>query len=136
MFSKISAKLVSFLYLKTEFYCSYVLALFTNFGVVAAIPPIMAKLIIILRSLCVNTSEFWNSLGKQLKVMMILPLMNILCYHMPDFEDSSILTTNNNKFKVTLMESLLINRDHPPLNKNMQSLPWNFLILEEQSIIT
>ena len=26
-------------------------------------------------------------------------------------------------FKVTLMESLLINRDHPPLNKNRHSLP-------------
>ena len=40
--------------------------------------------------------------------------------HTPDF---SILATNNNDFKVTLMESLLINRDHPPLNKNTQSLP-------------
>ena len=26
----------------------------------------------------------------------------------------------------TLMESLLINRDHPPLNKNKQSLPLEF----------
>ena len=42
--------------------------------------------------------------------------------HKPDFEDLSILATNNNDFKVTLMESLLINRDHPPLNKNKQSL--------------
>ena len=41
----------------------------------------------------------------------------------PDFEDSSILATNNNDFKVALMESLLINRDQPPLNKNKQSLP-------------
>ena len=41
--------------------------------------------------------------------------------HTPDFEDFSILTTNNNDFKVTLMESLLINRDQPPLNKNKQS---------------
>ena len=32
--------------------------------------------------------------------------------HATDFEDFSILTTNNNDFKVTLMESLLINRDH------------------------
>ena len=45
------------------------------------------------------------------------------CNHKPDFEDFSILNTNNNDFKVTLMESLLINRDHPPLNKNKQSLP-------------
>ena len=45
------------------------------------------------------------------------------CNRTPDFEDFSILATNNNDFKVTLMESLLINRDHPPLNKNKQSLP-------------
>ena len=41
----------------------------------------------------------------------------------PDFEDFSILATNNSDFKVTLMESLLINRDLPLLNKNKQSLP-------------
>ena len=29
--------------------------------------------------------------------------------HAPDFEDFSILSTNNNDFQVTLMESLLIN---------------------------
>ena len=46
-----------------------------------------------------------------------------LCHHAPDFEDFSILATNNNDFKVTLMESLLMNRDHPPLNKKQQSLP-------------
>ena len=46
----------------------------------------------------------------------------LFCNHTPDFEDLSILATNNNYFKVTLMESLLINRDHPPLNKNKQSL--------------
>ena len=40
--------------------------------------------------------------------------------HTPDFEDFLILATNNN---VTLMDSLLINRDHPSLNKNKQSLP-------------
>ena len=39
------------------------------------------------------------------------------------FEDFSILATNNNDFKVTLMESLLINRDHPPLNEIKESLP-------------
>ena len=46
----------------------------------------------------------------------------LFCNHTPDFEDFSILATNNNDFKVTLMESLLINRDHPPLNKNKESL--------------
>ena len=43
--------------------------------------------------------------------------------HRPDFKDFSILATNNNDFKVMLMGSLLINRDHPPLNKTNQSLP-------------
>ena len=47
----------------------------------------------------------------------------LFCNDTPDFEDFSILVTNNNDFKVTLMESLLINRDHPLLNKNNQSLP-------------
>ena len=46
----------------------------------------------------------------------------LFCNHAPDFEDLSVLTTNNNDFKVMLMESLPINRDHPPLNKNDQSL--------------
>ena len=45
----------------------------------------------------------------------------LFCNHIADFEDFSILLTNNNDFKVTLMESLLINRHDPPLNK--QSLP-------------
>ena len=47
----------------------------------------------------------------------------LFCNHTPDSEDFSILATNNNDFKVTVMESLLINRDHPPLNENKQSLP-------------
>ena len=37
----------------------------------------------------------------------------LFCNHTTDFEDFSILATNNNNFKVTLTESLLINRDHP-----------------------
>ena len=47
----------------------------------------------------------------------------LFCNHTPDFEDLSILAANNNDFKVTLTKSLLINRDHPPMNKNKQSLP-------------
>ena len=42
----------------------------------------------------------------------------LFCNHAPDFEDFSILATNNNHFKVKLMESLFISRDHAPLNKN------------------
>ena len=36
LFSRLSAKLVTFLQLKTEFHCSYVQALFINFSVMAA----------------------------------------------------------------------------------------------------
>ena len=50
----------------------------------------------------------------------------LLCNHTLGFEDFSILATNNNDYKVTLMQSLLINRDHPPLNKNKQSLTLEF----------
>ena len=48
---------------------------------------------------------------------------HLFCNHLSGFDDFSILTSNNNDFKVTLMESLLISRDHPPLNKNIYSLP-------------
>ena len=41
--------------------------------------------------------------------------------HSSGFDNFSILASNND-FKVTLMENLLINRDHPPLNKNRHSL--------------
>ena len=47
----------------------------------------------------------------------------LFCNHTPEFEDFSILASNNNDFKVMLMKSLLINRDHPRLNKNKQYLP-------------
>ena len=50
------------------------MVLFTNFSVVAAMLPIMAKRNVILRSECVNSWEFLYSLGKELKVMMIWPL--------------------------------------------------------------
>ena len=47
----------------------------------------------------------------------------LFCNYTSDFEDFSIFATNNNSFKVTLVESLLINRDDPPLKKDKQSLP-------------
>ena len=45
------------------------------------------------------------------------------CNHSSGFDKFSILARNNNYLKVMLMESLLINRDHPALNKNNRSLP-------------
>ena len=47
----------------------------------------------------------------------------LFCNHAHQFEDFSILSTNNNDFKVTLMDRVLINRDYPSLNQNKQSLP-------------
>ena len=39
----------------------------------------------------------------------------LFCNHAPGFEEFSILANSSYGFKVTLMESLLINRDRPPL---------------------
>ena len=42
-----------------------------------------------------------------------------------------MLASNRNDFKVTLMESLLINRNHHHLNKNKRSLPLEFNCAKE-----
>ena len=47
---------------------------------------------------------------------------HLFCNHSFGFDDFPILARNNNNFKVTLIESLLINRDTPLLNKNRHSL--------------
>ena len=117
-------KLSIFLHLKTEFHCFYVMSVFRNFSVVAAMLPVTAKLNVILRSEWWNTWELRHSLEKELKVMTIAPLKNILYSAITRLIlNFSFLTTNNKNFKVTLMESLLINRDHTPLNDNKQFLP-------------
>ena len=61
---------------------------------------------------------------------------HLLCNQSSGFDNFSILASNNNDLKVTLMASLLINRDHPLLNKNRHSLLWNFLMIEEHNFIT
>ena len=48
---------------------------------------------------------------------------HLFCSYSSGFDNFSILASNNNDFKVTLMASLLINRDHPPLNKKRHLLP-------------
>ena len=100
LFPRLSAKLVTFLHLKTKLYRSYVLELFTNFSVVAAMLPVMEKLSVILRSECVNTREFLHSLEKGLKVMMILPLNNTFYSSVThlNLKISQFLLTNNNDF--------------------------------------
>ena len=45
------------------------------------------------------------------------------CNYTPSFEDFSILTRESNDFKPKIMESLLIARDKPILNKVDSSLP-------------
>ena len=50
----------------------------------------------------------------------------LFCNYTPDFEDFSILATRKSDFKVTLIDSLLINTDHPLLDKIKQSLPLAF----------
>ena len=86
--------------LKTKLHRSYVLELFTNFSVVAAMLPVMEKLSVILRSECVNTREFLHSLEKGLKVMMILPLNNTFYSSVThlNLKISQFLLTNNNDF--------------------------------------
>ena len=44
------------------------------------------------------------------------------CNYSPSFEEFSILTRENNDFKLKIMESLLIARDKPILNKADSSL--------------
>ena len=51
---------------------------------------------------------------------------HLFCNHSCGFDNFSILACNNNDFKVTLRESLLINRDHPRLNNNRHSLLLEF----------
>ena len=43
--------------------------------------------------------------------------------HDASYDDFSILTRENNKFKLRIKESLLIKRDKPDLNKNIYSFP-------------
>ena len=59
----------------------------------------------------------------------------LFCNYARNFEDFSILATNNNDRNVTSMGSLLINWDHPLLNKNKQSLPLEFFTVKCHHII-
>ena len=126
MFTRLSAKLVTFLRLKTKFCSSYIVA--SN---------------VYKFQCCGCNATYYGKTKRHFKVRMcehlgISALTGkrvkgdddsaikehlLFCNHTPDFEDFSILAANKSDFKVTLMESLLINRDHPPLNKNKQSLP-------------
>ena len=50
---------------------------------------------------------------------------HIFCNHSYGLDNFSVLASNNNDIKVTLMKGLLINRDHPPLNNITDMLPFD-----------
>jgi len=47
----------------------------------------------------------------------------LFCDCSPSFSDFIVLARDSNNFKLTVKESLLINRDKPVLNKTVQSMP-------------
>ena len=51
---------------------------------------------------------------------------HLCCNYSPSFEGFSILTRESNHFTLKLVESLLIARDKPALNKADSSLPFEF----------
>ena len=126
LFSRLSAKFVTFLHLKTKFHRSCLLTLQISVHSCNATYHGKTKCYFKVR-ICGHLG-IYTLTGKRVKGDDDSAIKEhlLFCNHTPNFEDFSILATNNNNFKVTLMESLLINRDHPPLNKNKQSLPLEF----------
>ena len=68
---------VNILSLKREFPRSFVLVLFIDFSLLATFLLIIAKLNVIFRSECVDSSEFWHSLVKEWKAIKFLSLKDI-----------------------------------------------------------
>ena len=61
---------------------------------------------------------------------------HLFCNHSSGFDDFSKLPSNNNEFKVTLMESLLINRTTLLWIRTGIRFLWNFSMIEEYNFIT
>ena len=100
-------KLINFFTFKVKFIFSYVLALLINLSVVALMLPVMAKLSAILKLECVNTLEFLLLLEIEWKGQWFChKKASFFSIHSSGFDDFSILASNNNDFKVTLMKSL------------------------------
>ena len=70
---------------------------------------VMAKRSAIFKWECVNTLAFLLLLDNDSAIKE----HHLFCNHSSGLDDISILASNNNDFKVTLRESLLINRDLP-----------------------
>ena len=72
-------------------------------------------------------SKFSHLAGKKLKIdnnkLTAIPEHLLCCNYSPSFKGFSILTKECNDFKFKIMESLLIARDKPVLNKAYSSLP-------------
>ena len=89
-------------------------------------PPIMERPNAILKSEFVNIQAFSCLSGKKVKIDNISDLRTIqehllCCNYSPSFKYFSILTRESNDFKLKIMESLLIARDQPILNKERLS---------------
>ena len=121
MFSRLSVKLVTFLHLKTKSHRSYVLTLFTKFQCGSCNATYYGKTKHHFKARIYQHLGISVLTGKVVKGDddYVIKEHFLFCDHTPDFVDISILATN----KVTLRESLPINRDHPSLNKNKHSLP-------------
>ena len=50
------------------------------------------------------------------------------CKHSPTLVDFSILCSESNYFKLTLMERILIGRDKPCLNRSTRSMPLELFL--------
>ena len=61
-------------------------------------------------------------IGKKEHNVPVIQKHNLFCNHSSGFDNFPILASNSNEFRVTLRQSLLINRDHTPLNKNRHLL--------------
>ena len=82
----------------------------------------------VLKSEFVKIEAFHISLKKKVKIgnnkLTVIQEHLLCCNYSPSFEDFSILTRESNDFKLKIMESRLIARDKPVLNKADSSLPF------------
>ena len=109
-----------YFHMKTRVLADFQICISEPLSEVAAMLPILEKL---KARMCERLGVSVLS-GKRVKEDKdsVMRESHLFCNNSAGFDDFSMLFSNNNDFKATLMESLLINRDHPPLNKNRHSL--------------
>ena len=120
LFSWLSASWSTFSHSKIKFLFSYVQALFIDLSAVVTMLPIKRHFKV---RMCEHLGVSAH-IGKRVKRDNDSAIKDhhLFCNHSSGFNNFSILARNNHNFKVTLMESLLINRDHSSLNKNRHLL--------------